>query len=144
MGPLAGGHAQHAVGGGDGVAAALDGELDDLVGVEVVGVGGEGRARGVLDALVDGEDRDVAGAAQAAGVEDALPVVQHGLVAVGARDDAVDEVRPGQVEAVLADGGFVVAEQGFGVGAEDFFDIDGGVGHGVSRSRGRSKSCGRG
>jgi hypothetical protein len=44
--------------------------FDDVLGVEVLGVGGEGRAGGVLDALVDGQDGDVAGAGEAAGVED--------------------------------------------------------------------------
>ncbi len=57
--------AQHAQRGGHRVAAALDGELHDVLGVEVGGVLGEGGARGVLDALVHGQDRDVAGAAPA-------------------------------------------------------------------------------
>ena len=45
--------AEHAQRRGHRVAAALDRELDDAVGIEVVGVLRERRARRVLDALVD-------------------------------------------------------------------------------------------
>ena len=58
--------AEHAERRGDGVAPALDRELDDVRGVEVVGVLRERRAGRVLDALVDGQDRQVAGAGEAA------------------------------------------------------------------------------
>ena len=61
---------------GDGVAAALDRELDDVLGIEVARVRGERRAGRVLDALVDRQDRDVAGAGQPAVVEERLQVAQ--------------------------------------------------------------------
>ena len=64
VGVLARHRAQHAEGGGDGVAAALDGQLDDVLRIEVVGVGRERGAGRVLDALVDRQDRQVAGAAR--------------------------------------------------------------------------------
>ena len=63
---LAGDRAEHAVGGGHAVAAALDGEFDDVRGVEAVGIGAEGGAARVLHALVHGQQRQVAGAAEAA------------------------------------------------------------------------------
>ncbi len=129
VGVLACGRAEHAEGRGDGVAAALDGELDDVLGVEVVGVGREGGAGGVLDALIDGEDRGVAGAGEAAVVQDAVEVVERVLVAIAHGHNAVDEVPAGEVESVFGDGGLVEAEQR--VVFEDLGDIDGEVGHGV-------------
>ena len=56
---------EHAERRGDAVAAAFDGELDDVLGIEVDRVGREARARRVLDALVDRQDRDIARAGQA-------------------------------------------------------------------------------
>jgi hypothetical protein len=50
-------HAQDAEGGGHGVAAAFDGQLHDVLGVEVSGFGGEAGAGRVFDALVDRQDR---------------------------------------------------------------------------------------
>ena len=58
--------AQHAEGGRHRVAAAFHGELDDVLGIEIVGILGEAGAGGVLDALVHGQDREIAGAAEAA------------------------------------------------------------------------------
>ena len=91
--------AEHADRRGDGVAAALDRELDDVLGVEVARVRREARARRVLDALVDRQDRHVAGAGQAAVVDEPLQVAQH-RAACGrvSTHDAVDEVRARQVQ----------------------------------------------
>ena len=103
MGVAAGGGAERAERRGDGVAAALDGELDDLGRVEVVRVLGERGAGRVLDALVDGQDRHVAGAGQAAVRRRA-----SGASAAPASgrsessDDPVDEVRPGKVQALAS------------------------------------------
>ena len=78
---------------GDGVAAALDRELDDVLGVEVVGVRRERRAGRVLDALVDRQDRDVAGARPAGrGRASTGEVAQHLRRAVGPATRPVDEV----------------------------------------------------
>ena len=68
---------EHAERRGDGVAAALDRELDDVLGVEVLRVGREARPGGVLDALVDWQDRHVPRAAEPAVVDHELEVPQH-------------------------------------------------------------------
>ena len=69
---LARDRAEHAERRGHGVAAAFDGELHDVLGIEVGRVRRERRAGGVLDALIDRQDRHVAGAAEPAGVEQLL------------------------------------------------------------------------
>ena len=107
---------------GDGVAAALDGQLDDVLGVEVGGVLGEAGAGGVLDALVDRQDRQVAGAGQAAVAEQPLEVAEHAGVAVAGGEDAVDEIGAGQVQRLLGDRLADVREQAVGLGAEKLAD----------------------
>ena len=89
---------QDAVGGGHGVAAALDGELHDVLGIEVDRVGREAGSGRVLDALIDREDREVAGVGEAARSVQTLEVGQHAGIAVAADVDAVDEIRSGKVE----------------------------------------------
>jgi len=98
VGVTAGDRAEHADRRGHRVAAALDGELDEVLGIEVHRVGREGRAGGVLDALVDGEDRDVARAREAPGVRQPVEPAERLRVAVGVDPQAVDEVGAGQVE----------------------------------------------
>ena len=66
VGVLAGEKPQHPDGGGDGVAAAFDGELDDVLGIEIHRVRRERCARRVLDALVDRQDRKVSAPRQTA------------------------------------------------------------------------------
>ena len=56
VGVLAGDRAENAECGSDGVAAAFDGQLDDVAAVEIIGIFREARAAGVLDALVDGKN----------------------------------------------------------------------------------------
>ena len=105
--------------GRHGVAAALDGEAHDVLGVEVGGVGRERGRSGVLDALVHRQDRYVAGAGQAAVVEQRLQVAQHLRRAVGGGVDPVHEVRAGQVKILGGDGLGRVTEQVLGVGAQE-------------------------
>jgi len=108
VGVPAGGRAQRAERRGDRVAPALDGELDDSLGIEVVGVLRERRAGGVLDSLVDREDRHVSGASEATVIQDRLDRAHHGDRTVARRDDAVDVVRPRQVQTFTGDRGALV------------------------------------
>ncbi len=103
--------AENAVGGGHGVAAALDGQLDDVLGVEVHRVRRKRDAGGVLDALVDGQDGDIAGPAEATVVEDLLHRPEDLGTAVRALPDAVHEVRAGKVNLVLRNGFALVVEK---------------------------------
>ena len=93
--------AQHAEGRGHRVAAAFDGQLDDVFRVEIDRVGREGGAAGMLDALVHRQDGEVAGAAQAPVVEQGLQGAQHAGPDVFLRHHAVNEIGPGQVQHVL-------------------------------------------
>src|SRR5690606_22617257 len=68
-------------------------------------------------------DRHVAGAAQSAGVEHALKVGQHAGRAVTRDEDAVHEVRAGQVQGGGGDGGGPVLEQAGGLRAEELLDL---------------------
>ena len=95
-------HPEHAERGGDGVAAALDGQLDEVLRVEVGRVLGEGGRRRVLDALVDRQDRQVAGAAEAAVVEQRAQVAQH-------RDRSV---RPAQTRSMKSGPGRIRSSRG--------------------------------
>ena len=104
--------AEHAERRGDRVAAALDRQLHDVLGIEVRRVRRERRAGGMLDALVDRQDRDVAGAARAGRCRtaDCRPPSTRGGRSDAAYD-AVDEVRTRQVQAVLRDRPALVLQQ---------------------------------
>ena len=98
VGVLAATRAKDAERGGDGVAAALDRELDDVLRIEVDRHLGEAGAGGMLDALIDRQDRDIPGAAQAAGVDNLLEIPKHGRLAVRHRQHPIDEIRAGQMQ----------------------------------------------
>ncbi len=136
VGVLAGHGAQDAKGGGHRVAAALDGQADDVLGIEIHRVLGERGAPGVFDALVHGEDRHVAGVGQTAGAEQLLQAAQDLRCAVGVGHHAIDEVPSGQVEHGLVDGLALMLEQELGFLAQQGFDSGkpGGIcgqGHGL-------------
>ena len=57
VGILAGHRTEDAEGRGNGIAAPLDGELHDILGIEVEGVLGKAGSGGVLYPLIDGKDR---------------------------------------------------------------------------------------
>jgi hypothetical protein len=119
----AGGGTERAERGGDGVAAALDRQLDDAGRVEVVRVLRERRPGRVLDALVDRQDRQVAGAGQAAVRVQRLHRPQHRCRPVGHGDHAVDEVRARQVQALARDRAAGVPEERLCVVAQDGFEL---------------------
>src|SRR5438552_2235220 len=120
---LASDRAENAKSRGDGVALAFDSELDDVFAVEVVGVFREAGAGGVLDALIDGKNREIASVTQAAVAEHALKTSEHAHVTVGEGVDAVDEVRAGELQAILGDFRRFEAEKGFSFCAEVGFDF---------------------
>src|SRR3954449_5906882 len=120
---------------GDRVAAALDREADEVLGIEVDRVGREARARRVLDALVDRQDRDVAGPREAAVVEQPLQVAQRRGGAVGAEPEAVDRVRARKVELVGGDRLARVLQEALGFVAEELLDL---VRREVCRGHGRA------
>ena len=93
------------------VAAAFVGELDQVLGVEVEGVGRKRGAGGVLDALIDWQDRDVPRSAEATVREDRLQIPQHRDRAVGLGDDTVDEIGSRCVERAGGDRLALVAEE---------------------------------
>ena len=132
VGVFAGHGTEDAERGGDGVATALDGQLHDVLGIEVNRVLGKAGSRAVLDALIDGEDREVAGVGKAAGAVHALQVGQNARIAVASEMDAVDEIGAGKVQEVLGDGLAGVVEEGVGVGSEEVLDV---VDHGLSSSK---------
>ena len=119
---LARDRAEDAEGRGDGVAAALDGEFDDVFGVEVERVGRERSAGRVFDALVYGEYGEVAGARESAVVEERLQRAKDLRAAVGADPHAVYEVGAGRVQYVSGNLRGVEFEQRAPVLAEKLFD----------------------
>ena len=134
VGVLAGDRAQHAQGRGHGVAAALDGQLHDVLGVEVVGVGRERGAGRVLDALVDRQDRQVARARQAAVPEQRLQVAQHRRRPIRQTVGPVDVVGArASMQAIGRDLG-LVRQQVFGVGTQDLLHVEGHAGRSHTRA----------
>ena len=115
--------AENSEGGGDGVAVAFDGELDDIFRVEIVRILGEAGAGGVLDALIDGKDREIAGAAEAPVAEDALEIGEHADISVRCGVDAVDKIGTGKMQALFRDFRRLVSEKIFGFCAEVRFNV---------------------
>src|SRR5581483_2508908 len=111
-------HAEHAKGGSDGVAAAFDGEADDVFGVKVIGILGEAGAAGMFDALVNGEDGEIASAGEASVIVKTREIGEDAVVAVGVGKDAVYEIRTGEMQTGFGNLGIGKAEQGFGFGAQ--------------------------
>ena len=92
--------AEHAEGGGDGVAAALYGELADVIRVEVERVWRERSPGRVLYPLINRQDGEVARAREPPVVEERLERAEDLRVAVGVRPDAVNKVRAGDLQEV--------------------------------------------
>src|ERR1700694_5622969 len=115
--------AEHTEGRSDGVAAALDGQLDDVSAIKIIGIFGEAGATGVFDALVDGQYREIARAAESAGADHALQICEHAQVAVRRGVDAVDKVRAGKMQALLGDLRRLESQQGIRLCAEIGFNF---------------------
>ena len=118
VGVLARDRAEHAERRRDGVAAAFDRELDDVLRVEVDRVRGEARAGGVLDALIDRQDRNVARAASRPWLRSAGS--SAGPAAAVGREARRDRRSPGPAGAAWIPSRTLgrVVQQRVGVGAE--------------------------
>ena len=101
---------EHAEGRSHGIAAALEGQLHDVLRIEIGGIRGERGPRGVLDALIHGQDRDIARAAQPSVGENPLQTAQRTDAAVGFGPDAVHGVGSRQVQRLFVDGAAYVGE----------------------------------
>ena len=100
---LARNRAEHTQGRSNGVAAALDRELNNVGRIEVVGILSERRACRMLNALIDRQDREVAGATEAPSVVHRLQVAEYRHGAVRIAHHALDEVGAGKMQAILID-----------------------------------------
>ena len=95
VGVLAGYGGQHAKGGGHGIATALYGELHDVLGVEVDGVGREGGGCRMLYPLVYREYGEVARAAKPPVVKERLEAAEYLRGAVRVRYHPIYKICPG-------------------------------------------------
>ena len=125
VGVLAGDGAQHAEGGGHGVAVAFHGELDDIFGVEIIGIFRKAGTSGMLDALIHRKNGQVAGVGQASAAEHALQVGDHANTAIGNGPDAINEVGSGEMQAIFGNFGSVEAQQRFCFRSQVGFDFSG-------------------
>jgi hypothetical protein len=75
----------------------------------------------MLDTLIDRQDRYVTGACKAAVIEHRLQLAEHRHRPVRIEVNALDEIRPRQVERFLRDFALVLQQSG-GIGSKDLFD----------------------
>ncbi len=111
VGPLAGYRAQNAEGGGYGVAAALHGQLHDVLRIEVQGIRRERGTRRMFDTLIHRQDGQVSGSGQPAVVEHASHVSQDLYRPVADGQDAVDKIGARQMQLLLGNCLAIVLEQ---------------------------------
>ena len=114
--------AEHTQGRRDAVAAALDRQPDDVLGIEVDRVRRERGRTGVLDSLVHGQDRDVAGATETAVPKQPFQARQGAVVPVGGPERPVDDVGSRHRQVILRDSGADVSEEALRLTAQQFFD----------------------
>src|SRR5438094_10344488 len=95
--------AQHAKGGGNRIAPALNRQPHDVLRVEVIRVSGETSPGRMLDALVHWQNGKITGAAEPAVLDHSLQIAQHAVIAIRPRKDAIHDVRPGNVQPFLRD-----------------------------------------
>src|SRR5208337_165058 len=117
--------AEHAIGRSNGVAAALDRQLDDILAIEIVRVLGETRAAGMLDALIHRKNGQVAGAVEAAIEEHTVKIVQHAEIAIGSRVDPVNKIGAGKMQPFLGNLGGLETQEGFRPCAQELFNCTG-------------------
>ena len=120
---FAGHRAEHAERGGDGVAAAFDGKLHDVFGVETIRIFRKAGSGGMFDALVHRQDGHVARAGQPAMVEHRLQAAQRLRIAVGQRKNAVHEIRSRQMQPLLRHRLAFMFQQTLGGISQKFFNF---------------------
>ena len=123
VGVFAGNGTKNAKCGGDGIAASLDGEFHDVLGIEVDRILCKAGSGGVFDTLVNRKDGKVACIGQASGAVHALKVGQDAGIPITANMDAVHEVGTRKVQKVFGDRFALVIEEGVGFGSEVVFDV---------------------
>lgn len=123
VGVFAGDGTKDAKGGGDGIAASLDGEFHDVLGIEVDWILCKAGAGGVFDTLVNRKDGKVAGICQASGAVHALKVGQDAGIPITANVDAVHKVGTRKVQKVFGYRFALVIEEGVGFGSEVVFNV---------------------
>ena len=65
----------------------------------------------MLDALIHGENGEIARAGETAGVEHAVEAGEDARITVGGRENAIDEIRAGEVKALFRNFGRTEAEE---------------------------------
>lgn len=135
VGILSSDDAQHAIRRGNGITAALNSQLHDILRVEVERVSGKRGARGMLNALIHRQDRQITSTAEPARIEKLSHTSQHLRRAIRGNKNLIKEVRPRQMQSFLGDPGLI--GQKIPAVAERLFDDV----NGTSASR-KSKSHG--
>jgi hypothetical protein len=103
VGILTGHGTEDTEGGGNGVAATLDGELYDVLGIEIERILGKAGSGRVLDPLIDREDGEISGIGQATGAVHALEVGENAGITITESMDAIDEIGAGKMKKILGD-----------------------------------------
>ena len=85
------------------IASAVDRQLHNVAGIEILWVRRKGSARRMLNALVDRQDRNVSRAGQPPMIQQGLQRPQDRRRPIGLRTNAVDKIRPGQMKLALRD-----------------------------------------
>src|SRR5260370_24488317 len=83
------------------IASAVDRQLHNVAGIEILWVRRKGSARRMLNTLVDRQDRNVSGAGQPAVIQQRLQLPQDRRRPIGLRANSVDKIRPRQMKLAL-------------------------------------------
>src|SRR5712692_4933040 len=93
--------AEHAERRGNTIASAVDRQLYNVAGVEILWVRRKRSARRMLNALIDRQDRNVSRARQPPVIQQRLQRTQDRRRPIGLRANAVDKIRSGQMKLAL-------------------------------------------
>src|SRR5579871_6201358 len=93
--------AKYAERGGDGVASAFNRKLHNVFAIEIVGILCKACAGRVLNSLINRENREITCSCKATRVEHTLKTREYTRITVRWCEDAIDEVRAWQVQALF-------------------------------------------